>query len=217
MTPTFKHLIEEITSQKAPGPSTTFKTAHIFYALELMAEKPVGRNRISRQLNVGEGAVRTIISRLKRAGLILTTKEGCSLTPRGLNVWKKFTEIFPIRAEIEKTEITKSEYNYAFLVKNSGHKIQSGIEQRDAAIMAGAKRAVIIVSRNGHLIIASVSDNLEREFPSATSQILSKIHPENNDVIIIVGAGIPQNAKQGAFAASWALLDGGKAAPAVPS
>jgi len=212
MTSSFKKFIENIVSQKEPGPSTTFTVSHVFYALELMAEKPIGRNKLAKQLNVGEGAVRTIINRLKHAGLIETSKEGCSLTNKGQSVWKTFEEYFPIRVEMGKTDLTKTEHNYAFLVKNSGHKVKSGIEQRDAAIVAGAKRAVIIVSKNGHLVIESVSNNLEEEFPEAASQILKSIHPENNDVIIIVGAGVAQKAKHGAFAASWVLLDDGKAA-----
>src|SRR4030065_56709 len=97
MTSTFKKFIENIVGQKAPGPSTTFTVSHVFYALELMAEKPIGRNKLAKQLNVGEGAVRTIISRLKDAGLILTSKEGCALTDKGLSVWTEFVEVLPKR------------------------------------------------------------------------------------------------------------------------
>src|SRR3990170_4690712 len=210
MTSAFKQFIENIAKQKAPGPSTTFTVSHIFYALELMAQKPIGRNKLAMKLEIGEGTIRTIINRLKEAGLITTSKEGCTLTSKGLSIWKKFSEHFPERAEIGKTELTNAEHNYAFLIKNSGHKVKSGIEQRDAAIMAGAKRAIIIVSKQRHLTIDSVSNNLEKEFPAAARQILQMIHPENNDVIIIVSAGIPNKAKQGAFAASWSLLDSGK-------
>ncbi|MEM2098748.1 MAG: DUF4443 domain-containing protein [Candidatus Bathyarchaeia archaeon] len=208
MTNTFKQLIEKIASEKAPGPSTTFSTAHIFFALELMAEKPIGRNKLAEKLQIGEGAVRTIINHLKDAGLIETSKVGCSLTPEGLSVWKKFQEFFPQRGEIEKTELTTSQYNYAFLVKNSGHKVKSGIEQRDAAIIAGAKRAVVIVSKNGFLSIEAVSNDIAKEFPKAANSILSVIQPQDNDVIIIAGADDLQKAKHAAFAASWALLHG---------
>jgi len=207
MTATFKKLIEKMAGQKAPGPSATFTVSHVFFALELMAGKAIGRNKLAKQLNVGEGAVRTIISRLKQAGLIQISKEGCSLTSKGLNVWKTFEEYFPTRVDIGKIDLTGAEHNYAFLVKNSGQKVRSGIEQRDAAIVAGGKRAVIIVSKNGRLAIESVSNSLEEEFPQAASQILKYIHPENNDVIVIVGAAVPQKAKHAAFAASWVLLD----------
>jgi predicted transcriptional regulator len=207
MSSQFKKFIEDLAHQKAPGPSTTFSMFHIFYALELMAEKPIGRSKLAEKLSVGEGAIRTIIRRLKRAGLIATSKGGCNLTDKGLRVWKKFEEVFPKRVEIEKTPLTNAEYNYAFLVKNSGHKVKSGIEQRDAAIMGGARRAIAIVSKNGHLIIESVSNSIEKDFPDASKKILKNLKPEDNDVIIIAGAENPLKAKRGAFAAAWVLLN----------
>jgi predicted transcriptional regulator len=208
MASAFKQFIESVAGEKAPGPSTTFSAAHIFYALELVAEKPIGRNKLAEKLNVGDGAVRTIINHLKDADLIVTSKAGCTLTAKGLSIWKKFEGFFQTRVEIEKTELTTAEHNYAFLVKNSGHKVKSGIEQRDAAIVAGAKRAVVIVSKSGHLIIESVSNDIAKDFPKATNQILRVIQPEDNDVIVIAGAVVLQKAKRAAFAASWALLDG---------
>lgn len=206
MTPQFKRFIESLASPKGPGPSTTFSMFHIFYALELMAEKPIGRTKLAEKLNVGDGAIRTIVSRLKDAGLIVTSKEGCNLTDKGLSVWKNFAEVFPKRVVIEKTPLTTSAYNYAFLVKNRGHKVKSGIDQRDAAIMGGARRAVVIVSKKGHLVIESVSNSIEKDFPEAANKILKDLKPEDNDVIIIAGADDPIKAKRGAFAASWVLL-----------
>ena len=204
----WKQLIENVACEKAPGPSTSFSVAHIFYALELIAAKPIGRNKLAQKLKVGDGAIRTIINHLKDADLIETSKAGCTLTAKGESVWKKFREIFPKRGEIGRTELTNEEHNYAFLVKNSGHKVKSGIEQRDAAIVAGAKRAVIIVSKEGHLSIESVSDDMAKDFPKATNQILKVIQPKDNDVIIIAGAQVQQKAKNAAFAASWALING---------
>jgi predicted transcriptional regulator len=206
----FKNFIESLARPKGPGPSTTFSMFHIFHALELMAEKPIGRNKLAEKLNVGEGAIRTIISRLKDAGLIVTSKEGCILTDKGLSIWKKFADVFPKRTEVERTSLTNSKYNYGFLVKNKGHKVKSGIDQRDAAIMGGAKRALVIASKNGHLIIESVSNNIAKDFPEAAKKILKNLKPEDNDVIIIAGADDPLRAKRGAFSASWVLIGNDK-------
>lgn len=207
MPSTLKKFIQQIAGKKAPGPSTTFTVFHIFYALELLAQKPLGRNKLAEKLSVGDGAVRTIVSRLKEFGLIEVSKEGCSLTKKGLDVWHQFEEVFPKRLELPKTELTTSECNYAFLVKNAGFKVTSGIDQRDAAIIAGARKALIIACKNGHLRIESVSENIEKEYPQATSLILKQITPEENDVIIIAGADSSLKAKRGAFAASWSLID----------
>ena len=207
MNPAFKQFIKDIASQKAPGPSTTFTVPHIFFALELMAEKPIGRNKLARKLEVGEGTVRTIINRLKNSGLIETSKEGCTLTNKGVAVWEHFEELFPKRVELGETELTNAKHNYAFLVKNRGHKVKTGIEQRDAAIVAGAKRAAIMVSKQGHLTIESVSNRLEQQFPKAADQILNAVNPADNDVVVLVGADSMGKAKHGVFAASWTLID----------
>jgi len=198
--------MQQTAGKKAPGPSTTFTIFHVFYALELLAQKPLGRNKLAEKLNVGDGAVRTIISRLREAGLIETSKEGCTLTKKGLDIWQQFEEIFPKRIEIPKSELAQSEFNFAFLVKNSGQKVGSGIDQRDAAIIAGARKALVIVSKNGHLCIESVSNCIEQQYPKAASLILKEFVPQNNDVIIIAGADSTLRAKRGAFAASWSLI-----------
>ncbi|MFB3889734.1 MAG: DUF4443 domain-containing protein [Candidatus Bathyarchaeia archaeon] len=181
---------------------------HIFYALELIGEKTIGRNKLAEKMNVGEGAIRTIISRLVDAGLVTTSKEGCTLTAKGKRVWKEFEEAFPKRVPIGQNELATADFNFAFLVKNKGDKVKSGIDQRDAAIVAGARKAIVIVCRNGHLRIESVSENIENEFPKAATQILQALQPQENDVVIVAGAETLLKAKRGAFAASWSLLDG---------
>jgi predicted transcriptional regulator len=206
MVSSLKKFIQEIAGKKAPGPSTTFTVFHVFYALELMSQEPIGRNKLAKKLNVGDGAVRTIISRLREANLIDTSKEGCSLTKKGVEVWGQFEQVFPKRIEIAKTELNQSENNFAFLVKNSGQKVQSGIDQRDAAIIAGARKALVIVFRDGHLRIESVSNCIEKEYPNAAKQILQELNPADNDVIIVAGADSALKAKRGAFAASWSLI-----------
>jgi predicted transcriptional regulator len=206
MAASLKKFINEIAGKKAPGPSTSFTVFHIFYALELLSQKPLGRNKLARNLNVGDGAVRTIIGRLKNAGLIEPSKEGCNLTKKGLETWRQFEQVFPKRVEIPASELSQSEFNFAFLVKNSGNKVKSGIDQRDAAIIAGARKALVTVFKNGHLRIESVSNCIEKDYPKAATQILKELTPEDNDVIIIAGADTALRAKRGAFAASWSLI-----------
>jgi len=203
----FKQLIESIAGGKAPGPSTSFTIFHIIYALELTAEKPIGRNKLASKMNVGEGAIRTIIRRLKDEGLIVSSKEGCSITNKGLRVWEEFQTRFPKRIEFNRNVLANSEYNFVYLVRNRGDKVESGIEQRDAAIITGAKKVTVVVSKQGNLIIDSVSENLEEDYPAAAKLILKHFEPLENDVIIIAGADSLLKAKKGAFAASWTLIE----------
>ena len=88
-----KKIIEYIVKEKSPGPSPTFSMFHVFYALELISEKPIGRGRLAKQLKVGEGAIRTIITHLKEANLITTSRQGCNLTEKGLILWKNIEKM----------------------------------------------------------------------------------------------------------------------------
>jgi predicted transcriptional regulator len=203
-----KKFISTIVDKKALGPSTTFTPFHIYCALEQLSQRPLGRNKLANRLGVGDGAIRTIINRLKVAELITNTKEGCMLTQSGHEMWCQFEHVFPKRSEIPKTEITPSEFNYGFLVKDYGDSIKSGIDQRDVAIIAGAKRAIVLVVKQGHLHVASVDQCIEEEYATAVEEILKKISPQNSkDVIIIAGAETLLKAKTGAFAAAWSLID----------
>jgi len=206
MAVSLKKFMQQIAGKKAPGPSTTFTIFHVFYALELLAKKPLGRNKLAEKLSVGDGAVRTIISRLREADLIETSKAGCNLTKKGSEICLQFKEIFPKQIDLAKSDLNQSDYNHAFLVKNCGEKVESGIDQRDAAIIAGARKALVIVYKKGHLCIESVSDNVEKQYPKFASQIIEQMRPQENDVIIVAGAESALKAKRGAFAASWSLI-----------
>jgi len=202
----FKQLLESIAREKAPGPSTTFSVLHVLRVIELIAEKTIGRSKLAEELKVGEGAVRTIIGRLKAAGLITTSKMGCTLTSKGLKIWNEYKLIFRKKVEIEKSELMPANFNIAILVKNYGHKAKSGMEQRDAAIKVGAKAATTIIFKEGRLIIPSVSNDAAEDFPNVANQIIELLQPEENDVIVIGSADSSDAAEYGTMAATWALL-----------
>ncbi|MEM1565590.1 MAG: DUF4443 domain-containing protein [Candidatus Bathyarchaeia archaeon] len=206
-TPKIKQLLEKIVKEKASGPAPTFSALHLLRAVELVAEKSVGRAKLSEELKIGEGATRTIITRLKEAGLISTSKAGCSLTMKGRKLWEEYKKVIVKEVEIENCELMNAKHNVAALIKNCGHKVKTGIEQRDAAVKIGAKGAVTIVFRNGRLIIPSVSDDFLRDYPNAAEQIANLMQPKENDVIIISGADTLDLARNGVAAAAWTLLD----------
>ncbi len=58
----------------------------IFHAYRLLAEicdKPLGRPKISRLLGLGESSVKTLLRRLREAGLVMETSRGHKATNRG--------------------------------------------------------------------------------------------------------------------------------------
>jgi len=203
----FKQRLEKIAAEKAPGPSPSFSVFHLLRAIELVAEKTMGRARLADGLNVGEGAVRTILERLKDDGLVAISRDGCALTSEGLRQLKEYRSIFEKKIEIGKNELTLGDYNCAILIKNRGHKIKSGVEQRDASVMVGAKGATTIMFKEGRLKIPSVSDDVAADFPKAASQIVRFLAPKENDVIIIGSADSLGKAEYGTLAAAWTFLN----------
>lgn len=202
----FKHLLE-VTIGKAPGPSPMFSLFHVLRALELVAQKPIGRGRLAENLEVGEGTVRTIIERMREAGLVTVSRVGCALTTKGLRFWKEYNSVFQRRTDIGKNELAFAGYNFAILVKNSGRMVKLGVEQRDAAVMVGAKGATTILFKKGRLIIPSVSDDGAKDFPEAASQIFRLLDPKENDVIVIGSADNSAKAAYGTLAAAWTIVD----------
>ncbi|MEM3703046.1 MAG: DUF4443 domain-containing protein [Candidatus Bathyarchaeia archaeon] len=202
-----KKFLEKITGEKAPGPAQTFSVLHMIRALELVAEGSIGRGKLAEELKIGGGAARTIVNRLKSAGLISTSKKGCTLTDKGLKLYNEYKKIFGGKVKIDKDKLIPASYNFALLVKNCGHKIKSGIEQRDAAIKMGADGAATIVFKNGSFVIPSVSDDVARDFPGLVEQLIRLLKPGENDVIIIGGAESLALAQYGAMAAAWTLLN----------
>ena len=207
MPPAFKRILEEITGEKVPGPSPTFSVFHMLRAIELIANKAIGRSKLAEELGVGEGAMRTMINRLKDAGLITTSKLGCTLTSKGLKLWNECKTVFRRKVGVGKTELTLADYNFAILVKNCGHEVKSGMKQRDAAIMVGAKGATTIMFKGERLIIPSVSDNMAKDFPKIANQIVRLLQPEENDVIVVGSADSLVRAEYGALAAAWTLVN----------
>ena len=204
---TIKKLLEGLLKEKAPGPSPSFSVFHVIKVLELTAkEGPIGRGKLSRELGTGEGATRTLLNRLIDAGLIITSKPGCLLTEKGETIWNDFQSIFPRKVKLEQSELTLARYNIAVLIKGCGDKVKTGIEQRDAAILAGAKGATTLIFKNQMLIQPGISENVARDFPEIFNQITKQLELEENDVVVIGSADTWEKAEYGALAAGWTLI-----------
>ena len=202
-----KELLNSLVKEKAPGPALTFTSLHLIKVLELIAEGPIGRGKLAKKLGIGEGTIRTIIKRLKDSNLIEISKNGCHLTSFGKNFWKKFKEKIPKKVFLEKNEFSLAEYTVAVLIKKCGDKVRIGMQQRDAAIMAGAEGATTLVVKDGKIILPGVSDNVVRDYPVAYRQIVELLKPEHNDVVVVGTGETKEKAEYGALAAALTLLE----------
>jgi hypothetical protein len=80
------------------------------------------------------------------------------------------------------------------------------MEQRDIAIKSGASGATTLVFSDDRLRLPTGEENLYESMPSLHSELVSKLGPNQNDVII-VGSGESRNlAETGAKMAAIKLL-----------
>ena len=202
-----KKLLESLCYIKAPGPRPSFSILHILKALEVIASEGfVGRVRLSRELKLGEGATRTLIDRLKEAGLIKCDKPGCTLTSKGREVWNFLSSKFAVKIDFGESELTVGKWNVAILVRGSYGRVENGMKQRDAAIKAGAKGATTLIFKNGRLLIPNISEDVSKDYPKAFKHIMDALKPMEGDVVVIGSADEKEAAEYGALAAAWTLL-----------
>lgn len=207
MSASVKEFLEKVFSRSAPGPSPSFSALDSVRLLRLLAEHDrVGRKRISKELGLGEGTVRTMLKRLSETGLIETSRGGCSLSSRGKAIWGEIKKIIPKIVEVGRSELTLAPKSVAILIKGCAERVKSGIEQRDAAVSIGAKGAVTMVFKDNKIVIPGVSADLERDYPKAFKEIMRLMCPEDGDVIIVSSADTLAKAECGALAAAWSII-----------
>jgi len=202
-----KEFLESLMVEKAPGPAPSFTVFDLVKTMEIIAEtRLIGRGRLSEELGLGEGATRTLIARLTDADLISTSKSGCSLTQKGEKAWQDIRAVLPQKAVLGRNELTFAPYNVAVLVRGRSENVRKGLEQRDAAVRAGARGAATLVFRDDRLLLPTISTDLAEAYPKAFSQVTSLMDLEDGDVVIISCADKPREAEYGAIAAAWTII-----------
>ena len=201
--------IQSLSKVASPGPTPVFTPVHVSRALLCIGDEgPIGRIELSRKLGVGEGAVRTIIRHLVRAKVVATERGGCVLTARGSALYKTLRLKLSKPCVINGRQLALDKWSVAVLVKGSGGLVKRGIEQRDAAIRAGATGACTLICRNGKLVMPMGEDE---EWILASNELLFQeiqqaLTPGNNDVITIVSASAREIAEYCAVAAALTLV-----------
>lgn len=179
------------------GPKPLFDKAQVKRALELVGEfEPIGRKKLADKLGVGEGSIRTILSRLKEEGFVSSTTQGHVLTDKGENELGGRTRKF---LEVKMGDLTVGEVDVATIVGGFADKVSLGIEERDEAIKVGAEGATVLVFKDNELKLPDAELSIDEKI---NSQLLDFFQPNEGDVIIIATAEDKKTAERGALAAA---------------
>jgi len=191
--------IRRMAGKTAPGRTPDFTAAHLLYALSLLREKRIGRKQLAEALRVGEGTVRTILSRLSGEGLIEISRPGVTLSSDGVDFLESIEKKLAW-GEFPPTDLTVSEYNRFVLVKDASGRVRYGVEQRDQALIHGAVGATTLVRSNGLWTLPGTGEDVAIDFPE------KGLKPGDGDVMVI-GTGVDSfTATLGAFSAALHLV-----------
>jgi len=156
-------------------PSTpNFTKADVLRGL-LSVKKEISRADLTKELNLGEGTIRSILGILKGKGLITSTRQGHLVTKDGKALLKRINENIEIKNFSSK--IFGKNKKTALLLKKYDKNIKIDYKLRDIAVKNKAEGALIFLF-DGKLIIP---DYDEKNFNE-----LNKLFDYKNKNILII-------------------------------
>ncbi|QLH74104.1 MAG: DUF4443 domain-containing protein [Methanomassiliicoccales archaeon] len=185
------------------GPVHRFADYHVYKTLAVIADgRRRGRKQLAETIGVGEGSMRTILEYLRDHDLVEIKQTGVTISKKGLD----FLNGFPIQVGlVTKSDSSIGQTAVAVLVRSMADKIKIGVEQRDAAVKAGAEGATTIVVKGGELWILP-DYNLDVHKKAFSAELRSMFQVKDGDVIIIGTGQNYRQAEDGALSAAFDLI-----------
>jgi len=182
-------ILQNIVTRKGSSKILTFSAPHVLKSIFCFAnQKYVSRATFCKEIHLGEGAVKTLISHLKEYGIIDSIKSGSFLTKKGINFANQFYKVMPTQGHI-KCGITKGKYDYAILLKRDFvSKIGNGMQQRDYAILYGANDSLTLIFKNNEFIFSGDSISCFTDELETKDNLIKLLNPEEEDIVIITSS-----------------------------
>ena len=199
---TYIRLLERIVSRSGPSRILSFNTAHVLKCLQLLQQNEyVSRAVLAKELDLGEGSVKTLIKHMKANNIIETRKAGCRLTSKGKKLSNNLLAVLPAEVEIPMNSITMGNHNHAVLLRDYAFAVTSGIEQRDEVIKFGGLGATTLLFKDNKFVMPKTNHDCLSKEPKIRDLLL-KLQPKDDDVIIIGSASDKTTAELGAKTAA---------------
>jgi len=199
----FKPLLRRIAAKTSPGRSPSYGEAQVLIALELFSGNGIGRASLGARLGIGEGVVRTLTRHLVTEGLVTISPKGIAISKKGRRLLSEIHSLLPNGVEVPATNDVVGQHSYAVLVKGAAEKVRFGVEQRDAALLSGARGATTIVYTTSGVNIPGIDKD---PTPPLTIFLEKEIKPYEGDVIVLGTGDTNIEAITGAYAAALTLI-----------
>lgn len=147
-------------------------------ALLAIGESPMrlSRSALAEHLELGEGAMRSVLDELKQGKWITATRRGHALSATGEEWYRevlgKLSTPGSVRLSLYPNLIR------VCVVVRPPHAQRVGVEERDLAVKEGAEGAVLLIQRNGRCMLPGV-----RAMPFAT--LPEQLDLADGDLVII--------------------------------
>lgn len=184
---------------KVQGPLPYYSLSHAVLLILALESGPIGRKRISSIMMLGEGSVRSLISKLREMGWINCSREGCALTELGIENVRELRKCLSGPLELYLRELFEG-VAYAALVKCVNYF--NLLELRDEAVRCGGRGAVILRKIGGALIFPDTGEALSKYAPNDSETLERSLKPEEGDLVIIGIGSDKQESKLSAIAPS---------------
>ena len=158
----------------------------------LRFNKNISRNELSKELELGEGTVRTILEILKSKKLLDSTKKGHFLSKEGHEELKKVNECVSLRKNVIAQNLYPNFNKVGILVKNAS-SLKELYKLRDIAVKNGADGAIILKFKDR--LYAPESD-----YKQDYSELEKYFDFKVNDALVIAFSGENRKAENGALA-----------------
>lgn len=158
----------------------------------LRFNKNIGRQELARELELGEGTVRTILNTLKSKNLLDSTKKGHFLSKKGHDTLNQVYKMISLPKNITIQNIYPNFKKIGVLIKNIS-KVKELYKLRDIAVKNGADGALILRFENR--LYAPESD-----YKQDYTELEKYFNFDNNDLLVIAFSNEKRNAEIGALA-----------------
>jgi len=176
--------------------------------LAIRDESHLGRYKLVSILGLPDGVTRGVLLKLARKDYVSTQKfVGRSLTVRGERRLLELLAKLNVHAikELEVGDLSLGSKSVVAHVLDGARLVRSGIEQRDAAIKAGAAGAITIIYHDGKFLLPPDRFDISEKDQSISGRLRKEFKISEGDVLVIGSGADKWKAVEGAIAAASTL------------
>ena len=176
--------------------------------LAIRDESHLGRYKLVSILGLPDGVTRGVLLKLAKKDYVRTQKfVGRSLTARGEKRLLELLAKLNVHAikELEVGDLSLGSKSAVAHVLDGARSVRSGIEQRDAAVKAGAAGAITIIYHDGKFLLPPDRFDISEKDQSISGRLRKEFKISEGDVLVIGSGADKWKAVEGAIAAASTL------------